>query len=93
VVNTDQAWRKRKAARALRDYTDALAGRPRRPTFGDRVKAFAASVLAYAVLVWVAMLAMGAAHSFDHRVPAFGLVTVAWIGVALRSLAPGNHRV
>lgn len=41
-------------------------------------------ILVYRLLIsWIVMLMLGAAHSFDDRVPAFGFHTLVWLTWAI----------
>jgi hypothetical protein len=55
----------------------------KKPTFRAALVAGSAEGILVALNSWFAMLMVGAAHSHDRRVPAFGYLTIFWLGLAL----------
>jgi len=43
-------------------------------------------VFLFVLQVWVAMLALGAAHSYDARVPAFGFMATMFLCMAFNAV-------
>lgn len=46
-------------------------------------------LMAWMLETWWAMLTLGAAHSYDHRIPAFGFMAVAFLALCVNSLVGG----
>jgi hypothetical protein len=53
------------------------------------VKVAAATLIELNVAAFVAMLALGAAHSADERVPALGWQATLWITIAVMTVIGG----
>jgi hypothetical protein len=51
---------------------------------GAAVGALLVNLVLWVAQVWVAMLALGAAHTWDDRIPALGFGAMLWLVLAVR---------
>lgn len=62
-------------------------------TLGAVIAIFVLGVLLFMFIGWLAMLALGAAHSHDPRIPALGWEASLWIILILRIIMFDLDRV